>query len=198
LALLLAAPVAARAETTEAAEVDGDATAVEGVADQEIGGRLGLRMGGRTTPGGFALGGVYLYRITGSLWSDSSMTFTLGGGGAECFRDRQDLVVCDHGQLDGIAGGVHSGVRWVQPGKQGFVPYVRATLGVELVNYGDDNVNGVAIPVVVGGGVRARVAERISVGGGADLHVGLGRLSKEIGTEPHVAMSVMLGVDFAL
>jgi len=172
--------------------------AVDPVADQEIGGRLGLRMGGRSTPGGFTVGGVFLYRITGALWSDSAVGFALGSGGAECFRDRHDLVVCDHGLLDGVAGGIHSGVRWVRPGRQGFVPYFRATVGVELVNFADDDVRGVAIPLTLGAGVRARVSNSVSVGGGADLHLGIGRLGRDIGTERQAALIVKVGVDFAL
>ncbi len=192
--VVLGAPAAALAEQV----VDVEQDVGDHVADQEIGARLGLRMGGRTTPGGFDIGGVFLYRLTDVLWSDSTVAFVAGSGGAECFRDRGDDVLCDHGQLDGVAGGAHSGIRWVQPGKQGFVPYLRATIGIELINYSDDDVRGLAVPVVLGGGVRARVADRISVGGGADLHIGIARLNRDIGAEPQIALTVRLGVDFAL
>lgn len=193
MAVVLAPAAALAGEAVEAVPDAGDH-----VADQEIGARIGLRMGGRTTPGGFDIGGVFLYRLTDVLWSDSSVAFVVGGGGAECFRDRGDDVLCDHGQLDGVAGGAHSGLRWVQRGKQGFVPYLRATVGIELVNYSDDDVRGIAVPVVLGGGVRARVADRVSVSGGADLHIGIARLNRDIGAEPQAALIVKLGVDFAL
>jgi len=193
-AVMLLAPAAAVAQATVEAEQD----AGDDVADQEIGARIGMRMGGRTTPGGFHLGGVFLYRLNDELWSDSLVAFAVGGGGAECFRDRGDNVLCDHGQLDGVAGGVHSGIRWVQPSKQGFVPYVRGTVGIELVNYSDDDVRGIAVPVVLGGGVRARVADRVSVSGEADLHIGFARLNRDMGVEPQAALIVKLGVDFAL
>jgi hypothetical protein len=198
IAVVMAVALAPAAALADGSEVEAEHDPGEDVADQEIGARLGLRMGGRSTPGGLNIGGVFLYRLSDVLWSDSSIAFSVGGGGAECFRDRGDNVLCDHGQLDGVAGGAHSGVRWVQRGKQGFVPYVRATVGLELVNYSDDDVRGIAVPVVLGGGVRARVADRVSVGGGADLHIGIARFNRDIGAEPQVALTVKLGVDFAL
>jgi hypothetical protein len=168
------------------------------VATQEIGARLGLRMGGRTTPGGFSVGGVYLYQLTDVLWSDSTVSLSVGGGGADCFRDRGDDIVCDHGQLDGVAGGAHSGLRLVQREKQGFVPYARATVGIEVVNFADDDVRGFSIPLTLGAGVRARVADRVAVSGGADLLIGFARLNRDIGAEPQAALIIHFGVDFAL
>jgi hypothetical protein len=173
------------------------AAPVEPVADQEVGARVGVRMGGRTTPGGLSVGGSYLYRATESVWFDSGVAFILGAGGSQCFRDRDNAVQCDHSQLDGHALGAHTGIRWVARENQGFVPYARGTIGIEVVRFADDDVSGVAVPLGIGVGLRARVDDRIAVGGGADLSLGVGKLSR-VGAEPQLALAVQFGVEFAL
>jgi hypothetical protein len=192
------APAAADEDAAAAAASSAKAAARAPVAVQELGATIGLRAGGRTTPGGFRAGGVYLYRITGKLWSESTLAFTVGGGSAACFRDRADDVVCDHGALAGRSVALSSGVRWVLAGKQGVVPFLRAGLGLELVSYGVDEVRGLAVPVQVGGGARGRVADRVALVGSAELHAGIGWFSRGIGTEPQAALVVTVGAELAL
>ncbi len=194
----LALALVAHAGSARAEEPDAAASLDAHVADTELGADLGLRMGGRSTPGGFHLGANFLYRVSDAFSSESTVAFTLGGGNAACFRDRGDDVLCDHGQLDGVAGTLATGLRWMAPVKQGFVPYARGMIGLELVNFDSDDVKGISVPVVLGAGVRTRVSSRIAVGGGADLHVGIAKLGRDIGVDPQVALRVRFGVEFAL
>ncbi|RMH43639.1 MAG: hypothetical protein D6689_04645 [Deltaproteobacteria bacterium] len=199
--LIAAAAVACAALAAPAARADsaGAVGARAGVDDEhELGARIGLRMGGGTTPGGLGVAVVYLYRLADDVWSESVFDMAVGGGGAACFRDRGDAVRCDHGQLDGFGVGGHTGLRWTLPGKQGFEPFLRGTVGVELVRFGADDLTGIAVPVVVGGGVRAQVAPRVAVGAQADLHAGIARMGRGMSGEPHLALAVVLGVDFVL
>jgi hypothetical protein len=46
--------------------------------------------------------------------------------------------------------------------------------------------------------VRVRVAERISLTGGADLRLGPAWFNKDLGVEPHVGLAVHAGIEFAL
>lgn len=165
---------------------------------QRIGGQLGLEGGGRTSPGGFAIGGSYIYRLTETDWLDGGVSFTFGSASAACFRDRDDQVLCDHGLLKGFAAEVSAGVRRDFAGQDRFTPFARVGLAVRLVSFGDDDVKGAAVPVVVGGGVRAQVADRIAVVGGATLRAGIGILSGDVGVEPHASLAIHFGVEFGL
>jgi hypothetical protein len=185
--------VEARADPEPAATPDDDLA-----ARQELGLRVGLRMGGRTTPGGLHVGGVLLYRLSEELWSESTAGFTFGGGEAACFRDRADDVVCDHGMLDGTGIAVATGLRWFVRGRQGFAPYLHGTIGGEYVSFGDDDLRGVAVPVTAGAGARVRVNRGTAVGAGAALELGLARFGRHVGGEPQASLSVWAAVELAM
>jgi hypothetical protein len=202
------APAAARAQDVPGAAT-GDRAAVADAggaglvrespgAGQEIGPQLGLRIGGRSTPGGLGVGATFLYRLSDELWSDTQFGASIGGGGAQCFRNRADAVVCDHGQLDGLGFGVIAGLRWYARPQQGFYPYLRAGLGAELVRFGDDGLWGVGVPLGLGAGVRSRVTDAIAVGAGADLQLGVARFDRGVGLEPQAALLVRAAVELAL
>ena len=100
--------------------------------------------------------------------------------------------------VDGFSGEVWAGVRRYFPGQGRFAPFARAALALRIDSYGGDDVKGLAIPVELGGGVRAQVADTVSVTGGANLGLGIAWFNHDLGTEPQVSLSVTTGVEFAL
>jgi hypothetical protein len=176
----------------------GDEVARDDAVDSIVGGYAGLAAGGRTTPGGLAIAGSYLTRLTEVDWFDASASFTFGGGGAACFRDRDDSVLCDHGLLRGFAAEVAGAVRQELAGKGSFRPFLKLGLALRLVSFPDDDVRGVAVPLLAGGGVRARVAPHVQVVGAAELRLGIARMGRGVGVEPHLALAVLAGVEFEL
>lgn len=166
--------------------------------NQELGAELGLALGGGVTPGGLQLGGRYLYRLADVDWFDGAVGFTFGGGQASCFRDRDDSLVCDHGALDGIAVDVSAGIRRYFAGRNKFHPYLHGGVAARVLTYGDDDLLGFAVPLWVGGGVRAEVSEGVSVGGGAMLLAGPAWLDRGLGLEPQVSLAISAGVEFRI
>jgi opacity protein-like surface antigen len=166
--------------------------------DQELSGSLGLDVGGRLSPGGLHVAGAYLYQLSDLDWFDGGLSFTFGSGQAACFRDRDNDFLCDHGSLDGFGAEASGGVRRYFPGQGKFTPYARVGLGLRLVSFSGDDVRGLAIPLQLGGGVRARVSDRIYVTGGAELRVGPAFFDSGLGTQPHLGLAVHGGVEFAL
>jgi len=180
-----AAPAPARAEDPIAAE-------------QELGASLGVEAGGRVSPGGFHLAGNYLYQLSDEDWFDSGLSMTIGGGTAGCFRDRDDDFLCDHGITRGFAAEGFAGVRHFFPGQGVFAPFARAALGGRLVSFRGDDVTGFALPVHLGGGIRARVADGVAVVAGSELRLGVGWFDHELGAEPQISFAVHAGAEFAL
>jgi hypothetical protein len=165
---------------------------------QELGAALGVEAGGRVSPGGFHLLATYLYRLSDVDWLESNAAFTFGGRDAACFRDRDDEFVCDHGFFKGVGLEASAGVRRFFAEQGVFSPWARAGLGVRLVSFPSDDVLGIGIPVIVGGGVRARVAERVAVGAGATLRAGIGSYDRGLGAEPYLSFALHAGVEFGL
>src|SRR6185295_14383983 len=83
----------------------------EQLGDQSIGVEAGLAVGGRTTPGGLRVIGHYLYQLAERDWFDGGASFTFGGSSGECFRDRSDQFLCEHGVADGQGFEVSATVR---------------------------------------------------------------------------------------
>lgn len=189
LALCAAAPAGARAD---------DGSLADPAGEQELGGSLGVEAGGRTSPGGVQLGSTYLYRLSEEDWFDGGVTITYGGGGAECFRDREGDLLCDHGLVDGFAAEASGGVRRFFAGQERFSPFARAALGLRIATFTADDVTGLAIPLILGGGVRAVVKDWLAVVGGADLRVGPAFYEGDLGTEPHLTFAVRVGAEFRL
>lgn len=165
---------------------------------QEIGALLGVAMGGKVSPGGLAVEGRYLYRLSELDWLETGVHFSLGSGSKECFRDRQSAFVCEHGLLDGFAAEGSLGIRRYFVGQQQFRPYARAGLGLELVSYSGDEVSGVALPLYLGAGIRAEVANRVLVVADATARGGVAFLNKSLGVEPNLSLSIAAGVEFTL
>jgi hypothetical protein len=192
LGLALAA-VSARAEAEDTA-----VRAEDPAGTQELGAQLGLETGGRVSPGGFHLLGNYLYRLSDEDWFDAGLSFTIGGGAAACFRDRDNDLLCDHGIASGVAFEASAGVRRFFAGQERFSPYLLGALGARLVSFGSDDLTGFAVPLLLGGGIRARVADRVSVIGAADLRLGPAWFNRDLGAEPHITLSVHAGAEFRL
>jgi hypothetical protein len=179
-------------------QTDAPTDAPPDVSDQGIAATLGIAAGGRTTPGGLAIGGHYLYQMSAQDWFDGTATFTFGSGAAACFRDRMDDIVCQHGFVDGTKAEIAANVRHYLGGREEFWPYVRLGAGIAIVRYGDDDLTGIALPLHGGAGVRVSVADGVAVIAEAALELGIARFSRGLGVEPQLGASVMAGAEFRL
>ncbi len=168
------------------------------VDNQEIGGLMGIAIGGGTSPGGLHLEGRYLYRMSEVDWLESSVHFSFGGGDAECYLDRSGNRQCGHGLVDGILAQGNVGLRRYFAGQQQFRPFARMGVGVGLLSFADDSVTGLAIPLYMGAGVRAEVAENVLVVVDATFRAGLGFLNQELGIEGFATGTIAAGVEFTL
>ena len=175
-----------------------EADAPDALPDQALGGSIGIAGGGRVTAGGLRVEGHYLYQLAAQDWFDGTAAFTFGGGGAECFRDRMDYVICDHGFTDGRAVEVVAAVRRYFDAQGQFRPYARLGVGLAIVRFGDDDLTGLAIPLHAGGGVRAAVADGVAVVANAELVAGIARFGRGLGNEPQLGIAVTAGAELRL
>lgn len=166
--------------------------------DQGVGAAMGIAAGGRVTPGGLRITGHYLYQLSEEDWFDGTASFTFGGGDAACFRDRMAITQCGHDFNDGNAIELAAGVRRMFAARGTFRPFARAAVGLSYVRFRNDDVTGVAIPVHLGGGLRARVAPGLAVVGQAEVMLGLGGFGRGLGAEPQLGMAVTAGAEFQL
>jgi hypothetical protein len=173
-------------------------TAPADMSDQAIGAELGLATGGRVTPGGLRLEGHYLYQLADQDWFDGVASFTIGGGGAQCFRDRMDAFICDHGVADGTGAVVVASVRHFFGGKDKYWPYLRGGVGLGVVRFSADNVTGLAIPLQAGGGLRISVSPGVAITAEAALELGFGAFNHTLGLEPQLGAAVTAGAEFRL
>ena len=195
-ALLLVSGVSHAQDAPPAGEAE--SVAPPDMSDQAIGAAIGAAIGGRTTAGGLRVAGHYLYQLTAQDWFDGTAAFTFGSGAADCFRDRDDDVLCDHGVADGYAVELSANVRRFLGGRDKFWPFVRAGLGIALVRFSDDGVTGVAIPLHAGAGLRVSVHDGIALVGLAELMFGIARFNSDVGAEPQLGVDVSVGVEFRL
>lgn len=168
------------------------------IPDQSLGAAIGIAGGGRVTPGGLRIEGHYLYQLSSQDWFDGTAAFTFGAGGAECFRDRMDYVICDHGFADGRAIEAVAAVRRYFAPQGRYAPYARVGVGLAVARFGDDDVTGIGIPLHVGGGVRAAVSKQVAVVASAELVAGIGRYSQGMGNEPLLGFTVTAGAELRL
>lgn len=168
------------------------------IGDQAISAQAGLATGGRVTPGGLRIAGHYLYQLSARDWFDGAASFTFGSGGAACFRDRQDVLVCNHGLAEGAGIEISASVRRLFAPQGAFRPFARVGIGLGLVRFAGDDVSGFAIPLHGGAGVRATVAPSIAVVAEAELELGFGRFNRGLGSEPRLGLAVTAGAEFRL
>ena len=181
----------------EPAPADAPADSEE-MGDQLIGGQIGLAAGGRTTAGGLRITGHYLYQLTDEDWFDGTASFTFGGGGAACFRDRADTFLCDHGLASGASIEVSAAVRRMFAPQGRFRPFARAAVGLALVRFTGDDLSGVAIPLHAGAGLRATVAPGVAVIALADAMIGLAAFGRGAGGEPQLGLAITAGAEVRL
>lgn len=198
IVLLVLVPQLAGAEDSIAEQEDETEEAEDAIPDQSVGAAIGIAGGGRVTPGGLRINGHYLYQLSSQDWFDGTASFTFGGGGAECFRDRMDSVICDHGFAAGRGIEAIAAVRRYFAAQGQYIPFARLGVGVSVVRFGDDDVTGVAIPLHLGGGVRANVSPDVAVVAHAELVLGLGRFGRGMGTEPQLGIAVTAGAELRL
>ncbi len=166
--------------------------------DQGIGISLGVAIGGRVTPGGVRVTGSYLYRLSESDWFDGAAAFTIGSGAAECFRDRLDQRVCDHGPVDGFGVDFVGAVRRNFTPKKSFTPFARVGAAVRFVRFSGDQVAGLAIPLIGGGGITIDLSPAMRLVAAGQLEIGGGLFSRGLGTSPQLGLSASAGIEFAL
>jgi len=167
-------------------------------SQQAIGAELGIAAGGRVTPGGLHISGHYVYQLSDQDFFDGIAAFTLGGGSAACFRDRENAFVCDHGLLQGGRVEVSANVRRYFGGRDQFWPFARAGLGLGIVRYTGDSVTGLAIPLHLGGGVRAVASDGIAIVVEGELAAGFGVFNHSLGLQPQLGVAITAGVEFRL
>jgi hypothetical protein len=173
-------------------------SASDELGDQGIGATTGVATGGRVTAGGLRVGGHYLYQLSSKDWFEGAAMFTFGSGDAGCFRDRMDELACDHGLASGSALELAAGVRRMFAAQGAFRPFARAAIGISYTRFRSDDVSGVAFPLHLGGGVRAKVADSVALVGLAELSVGLGRFGGGLATEPQLGLAISAGAEFRL
>lgn len=200
--LLLPAPAYGQYRDSPAAADDADSAAAadgEGArASSELGVHVGLDVGGRVTPGGLRLGGSLLYRLSDVDWFEGGIDVIVGSGSAVCFTDRQGEFVCDHGPVAGRGAEVSAGIRRYLRPEELFTPYVRARAGVRVVSLPGDDVRGLAIPISAAVGVRGRAHRLVTVGGEIGIAAGVGFFDHELGAEPSLGLTVLVGAEIRL
>jgi hypothetical protein len=179
-------------------EASTTASAAESIGAQAIGVELGAAAGGRDTPGGMRITGHYLYQLSDQDWFDGAASFTFGSGAAACFRDRMNNYICEHGPTDGSGAEIQASVRRFFAAQGMFRPFARAGIGIGVARFGDDNLTGLVIPLHVGGGIRAEVADAVAVVAQAEVAVGIGAFGKGLGAEPQLGASIVAGAEFRL
>ena len=197
LASVLAAGIA-HADPSVTAAADPEAASEDEIGDQGIGAELGIAGGGRVTPGGLRVAGHYLYQLSDQDWFDGAAAFTFGGGSAACFRDRMDSLVCDHGFVDGRGVEISASVRRLFASQGSFRPFAKAGVGISFVQFSGDDLTGVAIPLHLGGGVRARVAPAVAIVAQGELQLGRGRFGNALGLQPQLGLAITAGAEFRL
>ncbi len=173
-------------------------SAADEIGDQGIGATTGLATGGRVTAGGVRVAGSYLYQLSSQDWFDGIAAFTFGGGDAGCVVDRMAVTTCEHGLADGASVEIAAGVRRMFAAQRGFRPFARAAIGISYTRFAADDLAGVAFPLHLGGGVRAKVSEGVALVGITELTVGLGRFGRGLETEPQLGLAVTAGAEFRL
>jgi len=168
------------------------------MGDQAVSAELGLAGGGHLTPGGLRIAGHYLYQLSEQDWFDGAASFTFGSGGAACFRDRMDKVICNHGVADGTGVEISASVRRMFAPQGAFRPFGRIGVGLGLARFSGDDVSGVTVPAHAGGGVRVKVAPSIAIVAEGELALGFGSFNRGLGSEIQFGLAVTAGAEFRL
>lgn len=197
LAAIVLAVLPAAVAAEPAADVVASTLAAD-PGDQGVGAEVGIASGGALTPGGLRVAGHYLYQLSQSDWFDGAAAFTFGADRAGCTTDGMPPLTCNHGFTDGDSVEISASVRRLFAPQGAFRPFARAGVGIALVRFTADDVAGVAVPLHLGAGVRARVAPRVAVVAQGDLQLGLGGFNRGLGVEAQLGMAFTAGAEFDL
>ena len=167
------------------------------IAEREFSAELGLAAGGRSTVGGARITGRFLYQLASQDWFEGSAIFNFGSSSAACFRDRSNERICEHGALDGSGVELSFGVRRYFDQGSPYIPFARAAIGIGIARFADDDITGIVVPLHAGGGLHVVVAPRVAIIGLADLTLGVGRFSSNLGIEPQLGFGISAGVEFS-
>ena len=165
---------------------------------QQLGAQVGAVTGGTTTPGGVGVAGHYSYRLSSKDWIVVGADFVFGRQQSACGMAVDSGLDCDHGLASGFAAGLDVGVRRYLASQGSFVPYVQGGFAVHVARFRADELTGLAIPVVVGGGIRASASDVVGIFAGAQLRVGPSWYNRGLGSRAYASMLVAAGVEFAV
>jgi hypothetical protein len=168
------------------------------IAERELAAEIGIAAGGRTTTGGLRFTGRLLYQLSSQDWFEGTANFTFGTGGAECFRDRDNVVVCEHGLLSGRSASVGGGIRRYFFANTKYTPFARLAAAFGVSRFSTDELTGLTVTLHGGGGMRVAVANRIAVVVVGDVALGAGTFNRNVGTEPQLGFALSMGAEFAL
>ena len=167
------------------------------IAEREFSAELGLAAGGRSTIGGARITGRFLYQLASQDWFEGSAIFNFGSSSAACFRDRRNERICEHSALDGSGVELSFGVRRYFDQGGPYIPFARAAIGLAIARFADDDITGLIVPLHAGGGLHVVVAPRVAIVGLAELTLGVGRFSGNLGVEPQLGFGISAGVEFS-
>ncbi len=167
------------------------------IAEREFSAELGLAAGGRATVGGARITGRFLYQLASQDWFEGSAIFNFGSSSAACFRDRNNDRICEHSALDGSGVELSFGVRRYFDQGGPYLPFARVALGIGIARFADDDITGLVLPLHAGGGLHVVVAPRIAIVGLAELTLGLGTFTGNLGVEPQLGFGISAGVEFS-
>lgn len=166
-------------------------------AEQAIGAAIGVAAGGHVTPGGLRIAGNFAYQLSDRDWFDGVASFTFGSGSAQCFYDRMDNFICQHGLVDGYGFELSANIRHYFDAKGSFHPFARGGVGAGLVRFPDDAVSGFVLPAHGGGGVRVDV-DPIEIVVQGELIAGIGWYGHDVGVQAVFGAAIVAGVEFPL
>ena len=110
-----------------------------------------------------------------------------------------DATICDHGLADGGTVELAANVRRIFGRARSVRPFARAGIGLAIVRFSDDDVTGLAIPLHLGGGVRASVSHgRRRRRAGRSCELGFGGFNHGLGLQPQAGLTVTAGAEFVL
>jgi hypothetical protein len=165
--------------------------------EQAIGAEIGIAAGGHVTPGGLRVAGDFAYQLSDRDWFDGVASFTFGSGSAQCFYDRMDNFVCEHGLTDGYGFELSANIRHYFDAKGSFHPFARGGVGAGIVRFPDDAVTGFIIPAHGGGGVRVDV-DPIAIVVQGEVIAGIGWYGHDVGVQAVFGAAIVAGVEFPL
>jgi hypothetical protein len=176
-------------------------------SDQSVTAAVGFAGGGAWTPGGLHVDAAYLLRLDDSDWFDIGIAATKGGNTAACYADRSGGYTCNHGLAQGESVGFRAGLRHYLTDRY----FLRAGVGVAVVRFPDDVVltmtdatampapttgmNGIAITLHAGGGLRVPITAQTALVGAAELIAGASGFAGTADAQHQFGFAITIGAE---